>query len=87
MATYIVKHHMPGHINLDVPVLRNAQACPIGKISKALTRLPIFMGITDLTVNLGSGSVAIEYDTEIVDIMDYLDDIETIVVTLADMQG
>ncbi len=77
---------MPGRINLDVPILRNAQACRIKKVSKALTSLPIFMGINDLTVNLGSGSVAIEYDTEVIDIMDYLEDVAAIVEALADMK-
>ncbi len=40
------------------------------------------MGIRDFTVNPGNGSVAIEYDAEVVDIIDYLEDMSIIVETL-----
>lgn len=82
MITYIIKHHVPGQIRLDVPVLRKIAEYRLKKVSKAVTRLPVFTGIRDFTVNLGNGSVAIEYDAEVVDIIDYLEDMSFIVETL-----
>ena len=82
MITYTIKHHVPGRISLDVPALKKIADHRLRKISKAMTGLPVFMGIRDLTVNLGNGSVAIEYDAEVVDIIDYLKDMSVIVETL-----
>lgn len=87
MINYIIKHHVPGQIRLDVPVLRKIAEYRLEKISKAMTRLPVFMGIRDLTVNLVNGSVAIEYDAEVVDILDYLEDMSIIVETLDCLEG
>ena len=82
MVTYPIKHHVPGRIRPDVPALRKIAEHRLKKISKAMTRLPVFMGIRDLTVNPGNGSVGIEYDSEVVDIIDYLEDMSVIVETL-----
>jgi uncharacterized protein (UPF0371 family) len=82
MITYIIKHHVPGQIRLDVPALRKIAGHRLRKISNAMTRLPVFMGIRDLTVNPANGSVGIEYDAEVIDIIDYLEDMSVIVETL-----
>jgi hypothetical protein len=87
MISYTIKHHVPGQIKLDVPALRKIADHRLKKISKAMTRLPVFMGIKDLTVNLGNGSVAIEYDAEVVDIIDYLEDMSVIVEMLDCLGG
>lgn len=87
MVTYTIKHHVPGRIRLDVPALRKIAEHRLKKISEAMTRLPVFMGIRDLTVNPGNGSVAIEYDSEVVDIIDYLEDMSVIVETLDCLEG
>ncbi len=82
MITYTVKHHIPGLVKLEIPILRELSALRLEKISKAVASLPVSTGIRDITVNPLNCSVDIEYDPVIIDIKDYIEDMAAIVEAL-----
>ena len=82
MVTYIVKHHIPGFVRLEIPILRELSALRLEKITKAVRSLPVLTGIRDIAVNPLNCSVDIEYDPVIIDIKDYIEDMASIVETL-----
>ena len=82
MVTYIVKHHIPGFLRLEIPILRELSALRLDKETKAVRSLPVLRGIRDIAVKPRNCIVDIEYDPVIIDIKDYIEDMASIVETL-----
>ena len=77
--SYTITQQCAGSISLDVPLLRGISEGSLRLLIRAISGLPVFRGINDVTLDPAMGKVAIEYDPALVDIEDYLSDMSVIV--------
>ncbi|HWR88699.1 MAG TPA: hypothetical protein VN260_00435 [Dissulfurispiraceae bacterium] len=69
MVSYVVKHHIPGRIRIEIPLLKRAPAKELNK----LVDIPVPEGVTNVRVNPLNGNLIIAYDPKRIDILRWLD--------------
>jgi hypothetical protein len=79
MITCIVKHHIPGRIRIEAPVIKGLSI----EILKKLAHIQIPDGIKNVKPNPLTGSIVIEYEPLKINIMEYLQSI----ISDAEIQG
>ena len=72
MITYNVAHHIPGRIRIEVPAIKKLSVVELKSLFAVLSMLPVPLGIKDIRPNLLTCSLVVEYDTKIINIMEYL---------------
>lgn len=73
MVSYIVKHHMPGRIRIEIPLLRRVPSKELRKLSD----IAVPEGVTNLRVNPLNGNIIITYDPKRIDILKWLNTMAT----------
>jgi hypothetical protein len=69
MVSYVVKHHIPGRIRIEIPLLKRAPAKELNKLAD----IPVPEGVTNVRVNPLNGNLIIAYDPKRIDILRWLD--------------
>ena len=72
MLAYNVVHHVPGRIRVEVPSIKRLPLRDLKKLFAAVSLIPTPIGIRDIRTNLLSCSLVIEYDPNIINILEYL---------------
>jgi len=70
MITYTVKHHVPGRIRVEVPALRSLSRRELEQLGLLL--MPSPSGIRDVSVNPLTGSIVIQYEPQMINILEYI---------------
>ncbi len=73
MVSYIVKHHIPGRIRIEIPLLRKVPSKELRKLSD----IAVPEGVTNLRVNPLNGNIIITYDQKMIDILKWLNTMAT----------
>ena len=72
MITYIIRHHVPGRIRIEIPGMKKMNTDDLKRLDDVVTREWRIEGITDFRANPFTGSAIIKYDPVAIDIMGYL---------------
>jgi hypothetical protein len=70
MITFTVKHHVPGRIRVEVPILKTLSRNKLEQLGLSL--MPSPSGIRDVSMNPMTGSVVIQYEPHMIDILEYM---------------
>ncbi|MBZ0158470.1 MAG: hypothetical protein K8I29_19910 [Alphaproteobacteria bacterium] len=72
MIEYSIKHHIPGRIRIEVPLLKDLSLPDLQKLFHLLSTFPVPLGIKGMRPNPLSCSLVIEYDPKLIDIHEYI---------------
>lgn len=72
MISYRIIHHIPCRIRIEVPAIKNLSMSGLLQMSKQFSSIPIPEGIEDIRPNPFSESIAITYEPEKINIIEYL---------------
>jgi hypothetical protein len=72
MIAYAVKHHVPGQIKIEIPMLKEMALTDLRRLADRISTEGRPQGIRDISASLLTGRVTINYDPVSVDIMEYL---------------
>jgi hypothetical protein len=73
VITYKIKHHIPGNITIEVPILKSLALSDLMQISKQFySSLP--EGIKSINLNPFTKNLKITYEYEKIDIFQYLNE-------------
>ena len=72
MIAYVIKHHAPGRIRIEIPELKKMDMPELQRLARVITPRWKIVGIRDISARPLTGCMTITYDPAVLDIAVYL---------------